>query len=1233
MAETKLFRYEGKLYRLDSSLSIDEAKTKIQNYLKENPTTTTDTTTTTTTNNSQQVSTNEPIFSARFEDTTPDESIYDEDLIKDEKFIEASKIIYRMNRGLDWGDKKATDSFGKSDEDAAKYGIEMMGFFNYNLPKMAVDAARIHGASESQKRAFLYLMESYDDLGISLAGTGRFFKGVLSDPTTYAGLATFGLVSAGGVTAKIATKEGLKSLLQHSLKAGMYTGAEGAVYAATDNVARQVVRTSVTGEEIDTGEVGQSALIGFGLGKALGTSVTFGTKYATAAIKGKKSKVKTDEVSEEITEEISEEVTENLSTANKIIDDTSPEKINTKMNDVLVELDKVAPSGKIIGLTEDGTQSLTKLEEVSNSINEVLLKASAKSPDEIADFLNKSKMGENQQQVLQKSSQTIVDRYNQQTAELVKLARKENLTPTEVEKIRNSIDKIEKLKAPVDSVYIALSKSAARRLRQTQKSTTTGEGRGLSIANLMADEGLSRSQAEVRFLNIIDTANKKADLDVEVRNLNTKIDEANSSGRHLEAKELRRERDLLVAEIKDEVLSQSLSAKVARGANVALKGVNEVIIGNVFSPKTIMLNTVPSTLKTFYKPFMNNLMRDGLTRKALRQMASEYGSIRGIWKTALRSGVAAFRYERAVLTGDTARFLESYNVIPKKYGGGVVRFFPRLLLATDAMFEQVLYRQFVVGDATARALEDAAVKKLKGKDLDNYVNKKVKEAIDNAYDDAPNAAELLTDEAVSRGAVGRLGKSVDKWVSDELAKNGDLMKSATNKAGKDYTLDALFKRDFSGESSVSKMAKGYEGFINRHPYMRLVGQLFFRTPIRVFEEGFRLTPGLQMVMPNFMKDLRGGAGVPIHRQVRAQGEALTSLAIVGSIYSMYATGNITGAQGRDYKIRRQGENAGGIEPYTIIIGDSEFNYRNFDPFSTPIKIMVNALEGLDELAYRTEQGEHVGENEYMHLYDKGMIALTAILQSIRDANLFAGANAILELGEDAMKEDNEGEFIKFIGEKVQTAVPNTWYKLQMLDHPVLNDPENLGQYFMSRVNPNDSTVPKQYTALGRPRTLSNPMGAINLFSTTSEEQRRRGKGDKELEIEQYLYVLARANNTHFTAPYKHKLLPDVDLRTEMTRDGKETLYDRWMRYTYEGKLKDALYPFTKSKLPIGVPSSESIAVKNVKNIINTFREVAMIKLLNEEAAIQRSTEMIVEKKLKATGTDDSTNLPFNVLRK
>ena len=58
------------------------------------------------------------------------ESLYDQDLIEDRNFVEASKIIYEMNNG-----KNAT---ALSDDRAyAEYGIEMMGWFNWNLPKMS----------------------------------------------------------------------------------------------------------------------------------------------------------------------------------------------------------------------------------------------------------------------------------------------------------------------------------------------------------------------------------------------------------------------------------------------------------------------------------------------------------------------------------------------------------------------------------------------------------------------------------------------------------------------------------------------------------------------------------------------------------------------------------------------------------------------------------------------------------------------------------------------------------------------------------------------------------------------------------------------------------------------------------------------------------------------------------------------------------------------------------------
>ena len=63
--------------------------------------------------------------------------------------------------------------------------------------------------------------------------------------------------------------------------------------------------------------------------------------------------------------------------------------------------------------------------------------------------------------------------------------------------------------------------------------------------------------------------------------------------------------------------------------------------------------------------------------------------------------------------------------------------------------------------------------------------------------------------------------------------------------------------------------------------------------------------------------------------------------IAGSVFSLYATGNITGSLGQDYKQRRQAENAGELEPYSIRFNDgSTFSYRNFDPFATPIKLWL-----------------------------------------------------------------------------------------------------------------------------------------------------------------------------------------------------------------------------------------------------------------------------------------------------
>ena len=90
-------------------------------------------------------------FNATYQDT--DETLYDEDLINDVNFQKASEVIYNMNNSVD-------AERLESPEEYAQYGIETMGWFNWNIPRMSFDAARISGATDEQKQAFLYMMES-----------------------------------------------------------------------------------------------------------------------------------------------------------------------------------------------------------------------------------------------------------------------------------------------------------------------------------------------------------------------------------------------------------------------------------------------------------------------------------------------------------------------------------------------------------------------------------------------------------------------------------------------------------------------------------------------------------------------------------------------------------------------------------------------------------------------------------------------------------------------------------------------------------------------------------------------------------------------------------------------------------------------------------------------------------------------------------------------------------------
>ena len=169
-------------------------------------------------------------------------------LSNDSNFIAAAKVLWQMNENAEAKKLKSDQNFygaenldtqyrtpynptnykemPQNDNDWGKYGIEMMGWFNYNIPKMGLEATQ---------------------LGLSWNGTKRFFMGVLADPSTYLGLSILGLgVREAG---KALSKKGVNAGLLELAKTASVTGTEGAAYSAIDNYMRQDVAIGAGAQE------------------------------------------------------------------------------------------------------------------------------------------------------------------------------------------------------------------------------------------------------------------------------------------------------------------------------------------------------------------------------------------------------------------------------------------------------------------------------------------------------------------------------------------------------------------------------------------------------------------------------------------------------------------------------------------------------------------------------------------------------------------------------------------------------------------------------------------------------------------------------------------------------------------------------------------------------------------------------------------------------------------------
>jgi muramidase (phage lysozyme) len=797
--------------------------------------------------------------------------------------------------------------------------------------------------------------------------------------------------------------------------------------------------------------------------------------------------------------------------------------------------------------------------------------------------------------------------------ERMALDAKTALSEPEVIRQQELVARIEDLEARVGSAQLAddATGSMAGSILQDRQDPMNAL-KGVTVESIMAEKGITKLEAEQVWAEMVG----KANLQSEAQKIATVYDDV--AAKALDNGDL--EGAMKASILKNRELDAKIEALAPKGASFVDK-LTEFAISNVFSIKTIIINLIPSGMKTLVIPGLKAILNNPFEKATRAEAAASYSAMRSSFGAALNAAKAGFRYEQALLSRDGTRLVEGEMALTGKLGGAW-RIFPRILNASDEFLSRLNYDSFVAGKAAAEAAMEGAEKGLKGKALDDFISEASKKALDASM--KPTSGDELVQPIINKGLnLGLTGEDLFKYVEREAMRDPQSLRKGNDEEALNFLRDVLYKRKFSGEGSMSKAAQAYEDAMKKFPTLKLViGQLFFRTPIRVFEEGIRLTPGLQFVAPNFMKDLAGANGSL--RQVRAQAEAMTSLVIASGVLSLYAQGRIQGDGAYDdYKQQKNRTDGPLPEPYTIKMSDgSTWSYRGFDPLATPVKIMVNALNRMDQLRLREAQGEFVDKEAYKPLLAAVTVGSMSIASAIRDASLVEGADNFAKFVKTAFNpEEGESAFIKALGDKLFLLVPNTLHKIARDNDPQIRDPQTFWQMVEQKLlRPVGLDDPAKtafaYDVLGNTRKMSDTGSLWNVFSTASVEERAKGMNEKEQFILTEMDRLSRVTGVTFKPPVKAKEMGDADMRTIMAADGKRTLYDVWQQNYKSLKPEDVLYPILKAPLPEGTFKYRAAKVEETQAVINELQSAAMAMTMQQEQKVVDkyiSTELLKAK--------------------
>ena len=1133
---------------------------------------------------------------------TVQEEATQESLYTNEDWQRSSRVLYRLQNGKDI----PTDWSAK---DVAHWGMDEMSAFNWNLGSMAFDAKRIHGADQETKEAFLYAMEQFDELDNSWRTTGYALKNLALDPTTLAGMVTFGAAGASAQAAKVAGKEGLKAVLKESIKR---TGASAVVAGAAEGIAENTLRQSVEisggkKEDFSFTEAAVSGAVGGVLGGTLGVAAD----VAGSGI-GKLKREASELFSGDKVKNTAK--APNVDAQGQVVAPDSGRvdvPYDQRSVDELVEqgIDDVVPQRPFSGETRVNVNNVTMFSQKFNTIP---------TADEVpvaADMLfeQASKLdGQLIEGMLDRIQKTVLTEDLPVVKETVAAARQ--IADKELVRLQNAMNKADladdtfalslelndayKARDALNEVDSALGSQSGRDLQNRQKY-------GSPVDDL-SDAAQVERAADKAFQDSVKKVTKEKQ---------PAIDKALNDGDNATAVKLMRERDEAISAeyqrfFKDE--PKELDSTTFTGKFL------EAQIGGVFSPTTVQYNVLWPAVKTALYPALR-VVTDPFSRASWVRGAKTYGAMRGALNASVQAAKASWKYEQTLSTRDVNRVLEGGVQIKGKLGE-FVRLFPRALASTDAFISEQAAAGFIVGEAAEAAVEGGLKKGLNGKALKEHVEQSIEKGMKDAYD--RSVTEATIQPIVEKGkALNLTGADLEDYILKALNETDQgALKRLKDKDTKAYIDDLLYKRDFGSDGMDrgvvgEKVAKGvtaYEEFASRNKLFKIAGQLFIRTPIRVMEEGFRMTPMLNTLMPNFKRDLAGRNGR--QRQARAQAEIMVGYSVVTYAMQAWAKGDLNGAGSSDYKREKVMADSDGLGQTSIAMGDGEKDISRLDPLRVPMTLVADAMDAVMLMDDREAQGAE-GTNK---LLQASGAAIASVVALFRDASLFGGATEAAEFVEkmmDAITDDNKGiaEAGKVLGDfildKTLMTVPATAKKASKFveGNDVLPNAYTMQQKILATIAPSSNYVPKQYDVHGNMRTVDDPMQSFWVFSYTSKEEKQKGKSYKELYVNRALNEMMRETDSTIGV-YSDKdprFLDDrlTEIYTEV--DGVQiTVYDAMMIEIKKQRITDVLYAILKTKAPMGNFQFDGIKTQKVKEAISKARTNALDIVIGNDPALK-----------------------------